>query len=365
MTAVFGVYALAVLGSLLVVGSLSDHVGRRPVLLAALALQGLAMLAFLAADGVAGLVTARVIQGLSTGAALGALGATLLDLDRDRGAVANAVGAMAGTASGALVAGVFVAYLPAPTRLVYAVIAILLVAQAVGVAFMAETSSPRPGALRSLRPQLGVPERAGWRCCSSSRPSSPSGRSRASTGSLGPAVVQTLVGRTSPVIGGLALFVLAGAASVTVLLSRYAGPERLMAWGIAALVAGVVVTETSLTTSSATLFFLGAAVAGAGFGGAFQGALRMVVPLARPHERAGLLSAVFVAELRRPRCSGHGGRRVRHSRRADRDGARLHRRRDRTRPGVPARDGSPSGGRATACGRRPARTALRDLPGMT
>src|SRR5712672_3145234 len=45
-TVVFGVYAMAVLAALLTVGKLSDHVGRRPVLLAAITLQAAAMLVF-------------------------------------------------------------------------------------------------------------------------------------------------------------------------------------------------------------------------------------------------------------------------------------------------------------------------------
>ena len=39
ITAVFGIYALAVLAALLTVGSLSDYVGRRPVLLVAIVIQ--------------------------------------------------------------------------------------------------------------------------------------------------------------------------------------------------------------------------------------------------------------------------------------------------------------------------------------
>jgi MFS family permease len=38
ITTVFGIYALAVLAALLTVGSLSDYVGRRPVLLSAIAI---------------------------------------------------------------------------------------------------------------------------------------------------------------------------------------------------------------------------------------------------------------------------------------------------------------------------------------
>src|SRR6185369_4951679 len=68
-TLVFGVYALAVLASLLVVGSVSDHVGRRPVLLGALVFQALAMLVFATAGSVNALLIARVVQACSTSTA--------------------------------------------------------------------------------------------------------------------------------------------------------------------------------------------------------------------------------------------------------------------------------------------------------
>ena len=71
-TIVFGVYAVAVLIALLTVGSLSDYIGRRPVLLAAVLVQALAMLAFASAWSVDELLLIRVIQGLSTGAAVAA-----------------------------------------------------------------------------------------------------------------------------------------------------------------------------------------------------------------------------------------------------------------------------------------------------
>src|ERR1700741_5623516 len=52
-TEIFGVYALALLGSLLFAGRLSDHVGRRPVLIVATLAQAIVMLMFAAANGVA------------------------------------------------------------------------------------------------------------------------------------------------------------------------------------------------------------------------------------------------------------------------------------------------------------------------
>src|SRR6202045_2706311 len=69
LTIVFGIYALSVLAALLVAGRLSDHLGRRPVLIAATVAQTASMLIFATASGVGDLLLARIIQGLATGAA--------------------------------------------------------------------------------------------------------------------------------------------------------------------------------------------------------------------------------------------------------------------------------------------------------
>ena len=63
------------------------------------------MVVFATADGVPQLLIARIIQGLSTGAAAGAIGAGMLDLNKAKGTIANAVAPITGTASGASVPG--------------------------------------------------------------------------------------------------------------------------------------------------------------------------------------------------------------------------------------------------------------------
>src|SRR4051794_30842370 len=60
LTVIFGVYAVALLLSLLTVGGLSDFVGRRPVLLGALTLLTASMIVFAAAQGVGWLYAARI-----------------------------------------------------------------------------------------------------------------------------------------------------------------------------------------------------------------------------------------------------------------------------------------------------------------
>jgi MFS family permease len=293
-TIVFGAYAIAVLVALLTAGSLSDHLGRRPVILAALLVQGATMWIFNTADGVPQLLVARIIQGLATGAAIGAVGAGLLDLNRARGTVANAVAPMFGTAGGALLAGLLVQYLPAPTHLVFIVLSVIFAAQFIGVLLMPETTPGQPGALASLRPEIGLPAAA-------RRPmlvAAPVLFAAWALGgfylALGPAVVHLMVHSGSSLLGGALVFILAGSGAAVVLIFRRATATRMMIAGVIALITGVAISLVAISSSSALVFFASLFLAGAGFGATLQGAIRTVVPVAQPHERAGLLSLIYV-----------------------------------------------------------------------
>jgi MFS family permease len=293
-TVVFGVYALAVLLSLLVLGRVSDHVGRRPVLLAALVAEAGAMVVFATAGGVAELLVARVVQGVATGVALAAVGAGLLDLDRRRGTVANAVAPGVGTGAGALASGLVVQLLPAPTHLVYVVAIGVFALQAVGVLLMRETAPRRAGAVSSLVPDVRLPRSVRGAALTVAPVLFAVWALAGFYGSLGPALVRELTGSTSSVLAGLGLFVLAGVAALSVFLLRDAAPTVLMAGGVGALVVGVALTLVAVDARSAVGFFLATAVAGVGFGSGFQGGIRMVLPLPRPHERAGVLSVLYM-----------------------------------------------------------------------
>jgi MFS family permease len=292
-TIVFGIYALAVLGTLLTFGKLSDHVGRRPVLLVAIAVQIFALVIFIFANGVPALLAARIVQGLAAGGAIGTLGAAMLDVNRARGTLANSITPGIGTGLGALVSALFVQFLPAPTRLIYIFLLVILLFQAVGVALIPETVTPMSGALRSLRPEIRLPRTvrgpllavapvvfAGWSLAGF-------------VGSLGPALIRAL-GATSVVFGGVVPFVLAIVASATVLVLRDSLARTLMLTGIIALIIGSIITMVSVNTNSAAGFFVGIALSGIGFGGTFQGSLKTVLPLAEAHERAGVLSLIYI-----------------------------------------------------------------------
>jgi MFS family permease len=293
-TVVFGVYAVAVLTALLTLGRLSDHVGRRPVLIAALAVQAGALLVFTDATGVTGLLAARVIQGLSTGAALGAIGAGMLDIDRQRGTLANAMSPGLGTGTGALLSGLAVRFLPAPTHLIYLALLAVLVLQASGVALMRETVTRSPGALASLVPDVRLPRSVRPALLAAAPVLFAVWALAGLYGALGPALVQALTGSADVVLGGLSLTVLTAAAVSSIFALRAVAASAVLLTGIGALIAGVAVTLLALTLRSPAVFFIGTAISGVGFGSGFQGGIRLVVPRAAPHERAGVLSLLFV-----------------------------------------------------------------------
>jgi predicted MFS family arabinose efflux permease len=294
VTVIFGVYAVAVLVSLLVFGSLSDHIGRRPLLIAGLGSQVLVMLVFAFAGNLDVLLAARVLQGLATGASLGAIGAGLVDLHPTRGPVANASALMAGTASGSLLSALFVQWLPAPTELVYLFLSAVFLAQAVGIVLIAETSARVPGARRSLRPTLALPPQVRGAVAIAAPSLVAVWTLGGFYASLGPSLAQMVAGDHSMILGGAALFLLAGSGTVAVLGFHRTEARRFALFGALAMIVGSALLLWGVAARSLPIFALGIFPAGAGFGAGFQGGLRMIVADAEPHQRSGVISVVYV-----------------------------------------------------------------------
>jgi MFS family permease len=294
VTVIFGIYALAVLVSLLVAGRLSDHLGRRPVLLVATLAQAVTMIVFVTATSVTGLLVARVLQGLTTGAALGAIGAGMIDLDKTRGTVANAVAPPFGTATGAIVAGVLVQFLPFPTHLVYVVFGLIFVLQSLGLVFMTDSIAPRGAVLASLKPKLALPRATREPLLLATPVLIAVWALAGFYGALSPLLVKGMLGVNTPLLGGLALFVVASFGGLAVLVLQHREAKEMMMFGAASLIVGVAVAAFAVSEASIAFFFIGSMIAGVGFGAGFQGAVRTVVPFAAPHERAGVLSIIFI-----------------------------------------------------------------------
>jgi len=298
LTVIFAVYVLGLIGSLLVLGGLSDHVGRRPLLAAAIVLEGVAFVLFIIAGGVTVLLLARTVQGIATGIAFSTLGATLVDLNPPhspgRAGLVNGVAPISGLALGALGCGALVQLAPAPTHLVFALLLAGMVFAGAVVARLPETSARRPGAIASLVPVLGIPVRlrpdvyalvpiivASW----------------ALGGlylSLGPSVAVNIFGLRNHLIGGLVVTLLAGAGAVTAFSLRAWPTTRVLMVSAVTLAAGTALTLAGVETHAVALAFVGTVVAGVGFGSSALASFGTLARIAAPGERSELLAAALV-----------------------------------------------------------------------
>ncbi|MFK4443065.1 MFS family permease [Caballeronia udeis] len=294
LTLVFAVYAFSLLVALLTTGSLSDHIGRRPAIMGGVALEVVAMLVFACAHSVQMLILARVLQGFATGTATSALGAAILDASRTRGALVNTLSPMLGMGVGALGTSLLVDYAPAPMRLVYVLLAVGFVLQAGGVWMLPETVSRSPGTLASLVPRVRVPRAARAPMLRIAPVNVAVWALGGFYLSLGPTLARAVTGDNDVMTGGWVVFALTGGGLGAVLLLRALSTPRLLMTGAVVLAAGLLVTLAGVHAGNAAIFFTGTILAGMGFGSAFQGALRSVLPLAEAHERAGLMAAFYV-----------------------------------------------------------------------
>jgi MFS family permease len=295
LTVVFSSYAIALLAALLVFGALSDFRGRREVLLGSLVLEIAALVLFWRADSVQWLLAARILQGVATGIATSALSAGLVDLHRERGALINSVAPLVGLGVGGLGASLLVQFAPAPTRLVFDILLLLFALQLVAALFLPETGQRRPGALKSLWPSIAVPPKARATLLRVLPVNTAQWARGGCYFSLGPTLARTVTGSQDPLIGGVMIAALSLSSAAAVGLARNIAPRVAMALGAAALGAGVLVTLAGVHWLWSGAALVGTLIAGAGFGAAFSGSLRSLVPLAQAHERAALMSGFFAA----------------------------------------------------------------------
>ncbi len=298
MTAVFAVYAVALLVTLLVGGSVSDHVGRRPVVTVGFLLLAASFAIFQGADSAALLFDARILQGVASGLLLSTLSAAVADFERPSrpgsAAVANAIAPMVGLAVGAVVAGVALEAAGDARAIVFDALVVLSLLLAAGVWLAPETAPRHEGLLASLRPRIAVPPAirgllarsapaifAGW-----------------ATGglflSLGAAIVRTELGATSHVVQGLAIGALAGSGALAAYVFRNRSARATTLYGTSALAGGTVLSLLALLTGSATAYLVAVIVVGKCFGTAFFGILRTIMPMLPAHERAEVFAVIFI-----------------------------------------------------------------------
>ncbi|MFG1992283.1 MFS transporter [Actinoplanes sp. NPDC048988] len=298
LTAAFTVYAVALLATLLIAGSLSDHIGRRRVVTGALILMLVASGLFLAADGIGWVIAARVVQGLATGAATSTFTAMIVELAPDAGkrtaTLISSAAPVGGLALGAFGAGVAVQVSDRPTVVVFGSLTVVFVLGIAAVLLARETATPRPHALASLRPRLAVPRRAAGEFAAAAPLLAAAWSLSGLFLGLAPSIDHGIFGVDSGTVNGLVVALQPTSSAIAGLALGGIPTRRRAVLGSALVLAGVVVAAIGAVTGTLVVFGLGAVIGGIGFGSGFAATLQILGPLAREHERGGLFSAVYL-----------------------------------------------------------------------
>lgn len=295
----FAIYAFTFLAALLIGGSLSDYLGRKPVILAALvvAIGSIAMFAF--APSIEWIIAARAVQGAAVGVVTAAYTAALVELARPGtrvGPVVAAAAPVGGLGLGALFGGVAIELWGQDAdEILFGVVAVLLVLGLIVTVLAPETTTRIPGVLRSLIPNVVVPVPA--------RPffvrMLPVLIAAWATGSLflglAPTVVHELLHLESGLLDGLTASIHAlGVCVGSVAFGRLPVGTALRS-GAAGLVVGVTLIVIGVATANIGLVWAGGLVEALAFGAGFGAIFRGLEPLAPEHQRAGTFAAVYVA----------------------------------------------------------------------
>ncbi|MFE6510888.1 MFS transporter [Nocardioides sp. NPDC057767] len=297
LTFAFSVYALGLLVALLVGGSLSDHLGRQPVLITALAGELISMVAFLAAPDIGWVIVARAIQGLATGLATSAFSAAIVEhapaqMKMLAGGLA-AASVAGGLALGALATGAAVQLVPEANTLVFGTLSVVMVLAMVFVVLTSETSDPRPGAWQSLTPRISVPGNIRTEFLAGIPVHVAAWMTPAFFLGLSPSVLRLQFGLDGGLVTGFTAFLGPFVAAIaSFYFARHPARRSTIAGKVLVLI-GMVVVVAGVLTTSLPILWLGAVLGGLGFGGAFGGQLRLVVPHIRPQERAGVFAGIY------------------------------------------------------------------------
>jgi predicted MFS family arabinose efflux permease len=296
LTAIFALYVIGTLCALLLLGNLSDYIGRKPVLMLALAATLLGSIAFVAASGTAELFVGRFLCGLAVGM-FGAAGAAALSElephgDRSRAALFATVANMIGLVVGSLMAGALAQYAPSFLALPWLLQIVFVLASMI---LLRPLPARRHLPSRPWRPQtLAVPQsmRHLFAACAAAAFSL-----SAIMGlflSLVPTLVRDVLRLHDVAASGAIVALLFAASAAAEIAFRHLATRTAITLGLAGMIVGLAAISGAQITTSVALFLLGASFAGIGQGLALTGVLAAINFASPADHRGEIISSLYV-----------------------------------------------------------------------
>lgn len=297
LTLIYAVYFAGAMATAFFLGRISDEIGRRVAILAAVFISIVASLVFIFADALNMLFIGRLLSGLALPLASGAGTAWIVELCEDRCTAASlSAGAiLAGLGLGALISGLLAEYSTEPLVFPFAALVSLALAAAVIVWLLPETVKHRVRWSQiSLRPRIGVPRSIIGAFVAPAVTVFASFALLGFYSALAPSLLQRSLQVESHAIGGAVIFELYAAAVLVMALTQWLGARAAMLSGLALLVPALAVLVAAFQSHSLSLLLTGAALGGGAAALGYRGSLQIVNQIAPDNRRAEMVSTYLM-----------------------------------------------------------------------
>lgn len=292
------VYSAATLTTLLVLGRLSNHLGRRPVSIASLGLLLLGCVLLLNVHDIGILVAGRLLLGVGAGLSSSSLTSYIVDAAPARPAwlasVASSQTVMLGLAVGAVASGALVQFAPWPRQFIFLVVIGFLLVSIALIAISPETVARKRGARRSMRPSVHVPVEVRRLLPVTAAILLPTWAVGAFYQAFVPALVENQLHTASPLILGLVFAAYMGPSALGAPLGSRFSPATAQRIGMAAFLAGMAGIITAVATGALILFIVSTIVAGSAQGIAISAATRALLDVSTLADRAATFSVIYL-----------------------------------------------------------------------
>lgn len=302
VTIAFAAYAVGVILSLFLLGHVSDWVGRKRILVPALAIEVVSAVVFIVWNDLPGLLIARVLCGIGIGMITATATAHITELftrahpdsDPSRAGLLSTGANMGGFAIGSLVSGLLTQFVALPLVTPYVVFIVVLLGALVAMGLVPETVPA--GTSRPYRPQrIAVPRSGRGAFFAAAAIAFGAFSVFGLFSSLAPVLLAGRLAITDHAVAGLVVAAVFGSAAVSQLLVGRLSTARQLGLGTALLVVGLAGVTLSLVASSLALVLVGGVLAGAGAGILFKASLATAGRLASPAHRGETLAGIFLA----------------------------------------------------------------------
>ena len=298
LTLVYAVYFAGAMATAFFLGRISDEIGRRVAIFAAVAISIGAALVFIFADSLEMLFVGRLLSGLALPLASGAGTAWIVELCEDRCTAASlSAGAiLAGLGLGALISGLLAEYSNEPLVFPFVALVSLALAAAVIVWLLPETVKHRTRrwSAMALRPRIGVPRGIIGAFIAPAVTVFASFALLGFYSALAPSLLQRSLGMESHAVGGAVIFELYAAAVLVLALTHWLGARAAMLWGLSLLIPSLALLVVAFQSHSLPLLLVGAALGGGAAALGYRGSLQIVNQIAPDSRRAEVVSSYLM-----------------------------------------------------------------------